>query len=688
MRRTPFALVRLRRIHYTRAMIGPALRSPEMDALLSAAADSLLRYSGHGGAPSTSAAATRLSWYIPYPLRAASAGKSRIFGDSSFAAALALDDLLQDLLLECAIPHCIACKEPGARRTLKDVLSGDMANQGTILVSAPFPKSGPSLQDYLEILQSERALIDGQLIHRDELQPTTLKTTVGTMHGGVVLLSTAAAEQALAHREIDQLMANGLTVLDLHLIDSKRRNLRHLGRISGGLLCPSCNAELPAVSADQLSLKSDARPISLWGVPLADALHRPIRWWFSSLPGGHTAARVRAELKRAIEAGFGDIALSWDTRVACFEEGFRLSLLRLLQNALSDCTFLVDDLRALPDADRLQATALLTTLSAAGNSITFLQTSDDDQGIRETPSVKPAPANHAINIPYPSGPTYDAGAVSIPSPGITLLTGPSRSGKTSLLCTGCLAFAGSPPGRAAFASHRLVLFPDQAPARSSTLASEADLLTPLTELFADLPASRVRGLTPGAFSLVSGPHRCDSCAGSGYAIPSTPIPVPPTPCTRCCGERFTGPTTRIRLGPISYAQLLALPLDAALSHLRAHPKLAAPILALIQGGFGELPLGYPAYSLTRAELHRVRCLSALAVGTNSPPKLILLDMPLLGASRPQRAGITALMRRAAEAGNTVVLADSCPDPSLSVDAVFEFTPAAGAHARFALRATT
>lgn len=664
-------------------------------ALLRRAADSLQRFTEVSSEPPPSAKDDCLVWYFPIPFRAPQSCDSSVFGKSPLASFLTLERLLIEFILKHARPHCARCDTPTVRGNPDAVINAlSVSASDTFVVGHHLPTTGPTLGEYLELLQRDRTIVDGELIMAEMLSLEQRQLRGGGRESPAVILqsfSSTMAERPQLREECRKLLREGFSTLDIFLVNRHSRSVRHLQRITEGFLCNRCQSDASLLAYADLHPhpSTRTRSITIGDTPWSDALASPLSWW-AALVGEHAVEepatnQLLAELRAATAAGFGAFPLTWDTRNASFSEGLRLGLLVLLRARLADATILVEDpLPALPASTRPEVERVLAELGASDQQVFVLA-----QEEASSPSPSPHKPRHQkpslVQIPFSAGPSYKSGELLLEGASVTLITGPSACGKTHLLTTVLAPFARTPAGKKRFPALELVLLPEKRPTRGACIATEIGIDEPLAATFAAIPESQSRGLTPGDFSLSTSRYGCATCHGAGYLPPVTPVPVTPVLCPRCDGRRFDPPASLIRFGDDTLGQLLAIPIAALLERIRAHPAIAEIVVPLIQAGFGGLPLGYPLSSLSLATRHRLRCVGALARKQTSRGALILLDMPYLGASPEERGALSGLIHRAADAGHTIVLAESSPDPTLSPDSVLQFVPGAVAHAPFELQ---
>ena len=164
----------------------------------------------------------------------------------------------------------------------------------------------------------------------------------------------------------------------------------------------------------------------------------------------------------------------------------------------------------------------------------------------------------------------------------------------------------------------------------SNPATYVGLFTPIRELFAGVPESRVRGYTPGRFSFNVKGGRCENCKGDGILkIEMQFLPDVYVPCEVCKGKRYNREALEIHYKGKSIADVLEMTIAEALDFFTAVPNVRAKLQTLNDVGLGYVHLGQPATTLSGGEAQRVKLsteLSRRATGRT----LYVLDEPTTG----------------------------------------------------------
>ena len=281
--------------------------------------------------------------------------------------------------------------------------------------------------------------------------------------------------------------------------------------------------------------------------------------------------------------------------------------------------------------------------------------------------------------------------VSFPLGKLICVTGVSGSGKSSLVdevlykrLAQILFHAKELPG-AANAIHGVdqidkVVNIDQSPigrTPRSNPATYVGAFTPIRELFAAVPESRVRGYAPGRFSFNVKGGRCEACSGDGYVqIEMQFLPDVTVPCETCNGQRYNRDALEILFKGTSISQVLNMTVAEALQFFWNFPKVRNKLETMQDVGLGYIRLGQPATTLSGGEAQRVKLSTELSKRATGKT-LYILDEPTTGLSFSDCASLMGVLHRLVDAGNTVVLIEHHLDLIKNADWIIDLGPGAG-----------
>jgi len=196
--------------------------------------------------------------------------------------------------------------------------------------------------------------------------------------------------------------------------------------------------------------------------------------------------------------------------------------------------------------------------------------------------------------------------VSIPVGSLTCVTGPSGSGKSSLVIDvlyrgleaklSKVAAEDLPFGRIEVeGAVKRVLCVDQSPVGRSTRSNPATytgLFKEIRSFYAMLPLARMRGYGPERFSFNVKGGRCEVCQGEGVRRLSMQfLPDVTVTCDVCNGTRYNAETLEVRYRGLSIADVLNLTVSEAAQVFGSLPRVVERLRFLEEIGLGYLKLG-------------------------------------------------------------------------------------------------
>ncbi|GIX00896.1 MAG: UvrABC system protein A [Pirellulaceae bacterium] len=281
--------------------------------------------------------------------------------------------------------------------------------------------------------------------------------------------------------------------------------------------------------------------------------------------------------------------------------------------------------------------------------------------------------------------------VAIPLQRFCVVTGPSGSGKSSLVHDVLLPALARRPAAAApsrplwdaiegAAAINKVICVDQSPIGSnpsSTPATYTGVYDLIRQLFASLPESRTLGLTARHFSFNVPGGRCEQCEGHGQRrIEMHFLPDIWVECDSCHGRRFTEEVLSITYHGYSIHDVLEMPISQAIEVFDNIAKIRRILQTLIDVGLDYVALGQSAPTLSGGEAQRVKLAAELS-RPDTGRTLYLLDEPTTGLHFQDVAKLLDVLHRLVDLGNTVVVIEHNLDVIKSADWVIDMGPEAG-----------
>ena len=281
--------------------------------------------------------------------------------------------------------------------------------------------------------------------------------------------------------------------------------------------------------------------------------------------------------------------------------------------------------------------------------------------------------------------------VRIPLGTFTCVTGVSGSGKSTLV-SDILQRAlfrkfysskerpGEHRALRGFESLDKVIVIDQSPigrTPRSNPATYTGMFNHIRDLFAKLPAAKVRGYEPGRFSFNVKGGRCEKCEGDGVLkIEMNFLPAVYVTCEACNGQRYNRETLEIAYKGKNIADVLDMTVEEAVTFFRAVPKIFDPLLTLAEVGLGYIRLGQQATTLSGGEAQRVKLateLSRKATGRT----LYILDEPTTGLHFHDVAKLLEVLFKLRDTGNTLLIIEHNLDVIKTADWIIDLGPEGG-----------
>ena len=281
--------------------------------------------------------------------------------------------------------------------------------------------------------------------------------------------------------------------------------------------------------------------------------------------------------------------------------------------------------------------------------------------------------------------------VAFPLGTVTAVTGVSGSGKSTLVTeilfrslARALNAAREEPGEhdalEGVAAVDKVIEIDQSPigrTPRSNPATYVGLFTPIRELFAGVPESRMRGYSPGRFSFNVKGGRCENCKGDGIIkIEMQFLPDVYVQCEVCGGARYNREALEIHYKGRSIAEVLEMTCEEALEVFSAVPQIRAKLATLVDVGLGYIRLGQPATTLSGGEAQRVKLATELSRRATGKT-VYLLDEPTTGLHFADVEKLLQVLHKLADAGNTVIVIEHNLDVIKTADWIIDLGPEGG-----------
>jgi excinuclease ABC subunit A len=282
-------------------------------------------------------------------------------------------------------------------------------------------------------------------------------------------------------------------------------------------------------------------------------------------------------------------------------------------------------------------------------------------------------------------------SVDLPLGRFTAITGVSGSGKSTLIndilsraLSRHFFNAKTAPGK-----HRAIIgmdlvdkvvVVDQDPIGRSPRSNPITFIgafTAIREMFAQLPAAKVRGFNAGSFSFNIAGGRCEACEGDGHLkIDMHFLTDVYVICESCQGKRYQRDVIDILFKGKSISDVLEMTFDEGLTFFRSVPQIAEKLRAVCATGLGYLKMGQSATTLSGGEAQRIKLAAELAKRSTGKT-LYLLDEPTTGLHFQDIEVLIGVLFKLREAGNTVVVIEHNLDVIRCADHMIDLGPGGG-----------
>ncbi len=310
----------------------------------------------------------------------------------------------------------------------------------------------------------------------------------------------------------------------------------------------------------------------------------------------------------------------------------------------------------------------------------------------EIPHERHEGSGHSIHLKGVTTNNLKSIDVEFPLGKLTVITGVSGSGKSSLINNTLYPVINEKINRkksyvetykeiAGYEHIDKIISIDQSPigrTPRSNPATYTGLFTPIRELFSNLPDSNLKGYKPGRFSFNVSGGRCEVCAGQGQIkIEMAFLSDVYITCDQCNGKRYNRETLEIRYKGKNIADILDMTIEEGLEFFQNIPVVKRKLQTLVDVGLAYLKLGQSATTLSGGEAQRIKLATELSKKSTGKT-FYLLDEPTTGLHFDDVKKLVEVLLRFVEKGNTVVVIEHNLDVIKVSDWVIDLGPEGGA----------
>ena len=525
-----------------------------------------------------------------------------------------------------------------------------------------------------------------------------------------------------------------------------------LARYRGKTACPDCHGR---------RLRKDADYVKIDGKSISDLVEMPVTGlthWFAGLEQHllphevemttRLLTEIRNRLSYLVEVGLGYLTLNRASNSLSGGESQRINLATSLGSSLVGSMYILDEPSiGLHSRDTGRLIKVLKKLRDLGNTVIVVEHDEDiirsadwliDIGpgagrlggevvFSGSPEGLPKAKNSltadyllgrkSIAVPASRRPWRDRisihGAycnnlknidVDIPLGVLTVVTGVSGSGKTSLVrrvlydvlqhrlsntalgsehrdsdeyVGSCVAMDGDLRRISA------VELVDQNPIGRSSRSNPATYMKVFDEvraLYAKQPLAKSRGYKAGFFSFNVEGGRCENCQGEGYVTVSMQFMSDVhLLCDECHGTRYKDEALEVLYRGKTISDILEMTVDQAIEFFDNDEARAiyTRLLPLQDVGLGYLKLGQSSSSLSGGECQRIKLASYLVKGEAEQPMLFIFDEPSTGLHFHDIQKLLAAFNRLIERGHSIIVIEHHHDIIKVADWVIDMGPEGG-----------
>ena len=510
-------------------------------------------------------------------------------------------------------------------------------------------------------------------------------------------------------------------------------------------ICPECHGTRLSVAA---------RAPKLRGISLDEACTMTLSelvGWVRGVPGSlPEEMRPMAEsiceaflstAKRLIDLGLGYLTLDRSAATLSTGERQRMQLARAVRNRTTGVLYVLDEPSiGLHPSNIVGLTGVMHDLAADGNSVILVD--HDTQILKEAdwivemgpeagakgghviaqgtiPEIENDPAsqigaflagraetklrscaakkalfaNGTIHLSTSQIHTVKPLEVDIPKGRLTVVTGVSGSGKTTMVLESLVpALTAMIEGRALPQHIRAinaegiqhVKLIDATPIGinvRSTVATYAGVHDELRKLYAKSPDAKKHGYKASDFSYNTGSLRCPGCDGTGVvSLDVQFLPDVDIPCPECRGSRYARAAYGVKLtnkagAGASLPELMDMDVNSAIEFCKDMNTVVQKLNVLKQLGLGYLTLGEETPSLSGGEAQRLKLASE--IGRTQTDSVFVFDEPSIGLHALDVQVLLKVFQALLDNGATVVVIEHDLDVIRNADYVIDMGPGGG-----------
>ena len=283
--------------------------------------------------------------------------------------------------------------------------------------------------------------------------------------------------------------------------------------------------------------------------------------------------------------------------------------------------------------------------------------------------------------------------VNIPKGRLTVVTGVSGSGKTTMVLESLVPALEAMISGRKLPEHireinaggiRHIKLIDATPIGinvRSTVSTYAGLHDELRKLYAKSADAKEKGLKARDFSYNTGSLRCTGCDGTGVvSLDVQFLPDVNIPCPDCRGSRYSRAAYGVKLADksgryLSLPELMDMDVNSAIEFCSDMKTVSQKLKILRQLGLGYLTLGEETPSLSGGEAQRLKL--AGEIGKTQADSVFVFDEPSIGLHPLDVQVLLQAFQTLLDSGATVIVIEHDQDIIRNADYIIDMGPGGG-----------
>lgn len=278
--------------------------------------------------------------------------------------------------------------------------------------------------------------------------------------------------------------------------------------------------------------------------------------------------------------------------------------------------------------------------------------------------------------------------VDIPKGKLTVVTGVSGSGKTTMILESLVPALEAATAGKKLPEHVLkieaegikqVKLIDATPIGinvRSTVATYANVHDELRKVFAKTPQAKELGYKAGDFSYNTGKLRCPNCDGTGViSLDVQFLPDVEIPCPECGGSRYAKTAGSVKYNSYSLPELMAMDVNTAITVCQDLKTVHQRLKVLQELGLGYLTLGEQTPGLSGGEAQRLKLAGEMRKAQSD--SIFVFDEPTIGLHPLDVQTLLTVFQTLIQNGATVIVIEHDTDVIKNADYIIDMGPEGG-----------